>query len=210
MKNIHLHILQANPLLKLYYSKLKKEFDLVLNQISKYLNIQDIDILVIEDETSNDGPVETKILNDNLLTIVFNTKNKDFKNKLKEHVRRPLSYDLYLMSIYKKFGEPKTLLQEILMHGVAIHFEKTLTKFSLSEDFKLNQKEINTLIDKNKRFFKLKNYNPDKWFYNHKNKPAFIGRVIGYFLIENYLKEHKDKKLETLLKLSPNKLEKLI
>ena len=210
MKNIHLHILQANPLLKPYNSRLKKEFDLVLKQISKYLDTKDVDILVVEDGTRVGSAVETRIINDNVLAVTFNTKHKNFKKYFKQYVRRPVSYDLYSLSIYQKFGFPKTLLEEMLLHGVALNFEKTITKFALAENFELNKNEVDDLINKNKKNFKLKNYNPAKWFHNPKSKPAYIGRVIGYFLVKNYLQENKDTKLDDLLKLSPKQLAKLI
>ena len=98
----------------------------------------------------------------------------------------------------------------MLLHGVALNFEKNITKFALAENFELNKNEVDSLITKNKRFFKLKNYNPAKWFYDPKSKPAYIGRVIGYFLVKNYLQENKDTKLDDLLKLSPRQLAKLI
>ncbi|MFA7245099.1 MAG: DUF2268 domain-containing putative Zn-dependent protease [Candidatus Magasanikbacteria bacterium] len=210
MKNIHLHILQANPLLKPYNTRLKKEFDLVLKQISKYLDTKNVDILVMEDGTRVGSAVETRIINDNVLAVTFDTKHKKFKKYLKQYVRRPVSNDLYLLSIYQKFGFPKTLLEEILLHGVALNFEKTITKFALTENFELNKNEVEDLINKNKRFFKLKDYNPAKWFHNPKSKPAYIGRVIGYFLVKNYLQKNKETKLEDLLKISQKQLAKLI
>lgn len=210
MKNINFHILQANPLLKPYSSKLKKEFDLALKQISKYLQIQEVDILVIEEKTSTGGVVESRIINNNLLTFTFDTKHKDFKNKLRDYIRRPLSYNLYLLNIYQKFGEPRSLLQRMLVNGVAIRFEKEITKFSLQENFHLSKNKITELIKQNKRFFNLANYNVDKWFYSSKSNPPFIGKVLGYYFIEEYLKKNKSKKLTDLLKLSPKELAKLI
>jgi len=209
MKNINLHILQANPLLKPYNSRLKKEFDLVLKQISKYLETKDVDILVLEDGTRVDNIVKTRIINDNVLAITFDTKHKNFKKYFRQYVRRPVSYDLYLLSIYQKFGQTKTLLEEMLLHGVALNFEKTITNFALAENFELNKNEVDDLINKNKKNFNLKNYTLDKWFYNPKSKPAYIGRVIGYFLVKNYLQKNKNKKLEDLLKLSPKQIAKL-
>ncbi|PIY93567.1 MAG: hypothetical protein COY69_00975, partial [Candidatus Magasanikbacteria bacterium CG_4_10_14_0_8_um_filter_32_14] len=59
------HILKANQLLKEHYSKLKKEFDLALKQISQYIPVQDVDILVLEGKPDDGGSVYSTIKNNN-------------------------------------------------------------------------------------------------------------------------------------------------
>ena len=188
MKNINLHILKANQLLKEHYSKLKKEFDLALKQISQYIPVQDVDILVSEGKPAYGGSVYSTIKNNNLIIFIFDTKHKDFKNKLRDYIIRPLAYDLYLINIYQKYGNPKTLLEDMLIHGVTLHFELSLVNFSLNKHYNLSKSKIAEFIQKNRRFFNLKNYNVDKWFCDTgKNKKPYMGRVLGYFMIKKYL-----------------------
>ncbi len=195
MKNVNIHILANNPLLRPYAQMIKKEADKAVRIISKYIPLAEMDIIIAHRPenigSAGSGRISTQIKNKHLANIAINVKHKHFKKFSRADLLEALAYALYRMVRVQKIGYSKNLLEDCVEEGLAFNFQTEVTG-DKSEPYFMTNKNISSLkrvASKAKKEFYLTHYSHTDWFNGSKkrNIPQFAGYVIGYVIVKHFL-----------------------
>ena len=193
MKNVNVYVLAGDPFLHPYAQMIKKEAIKVIQIISKYIPITEVDIIIAHrPDNIGSGRISTQVKNEHLVNIAINVKNKYFNKFFHADLLEALAYVLYRTVRLQKNGYSKNLLDDCIDEGLAFNFQTEVTGDTLEPHF-MSLKNIKTLRRvalRAKKEFQSTQYSHDDWFNGSKtrNIPQFTGYIIGYILVKHFLK----------------------
>lgn len=201
--NIRTHILPANKQLGIFKDVIEKSSQKAIKNVRNYIPINNVDIVFYANTA---GTIEHlglggRCISKHLVMIPINPSFPGLKISLEENLKRTIAHELYHCLRNFSFGEKRSLLQSLINEGLADHFnieinhekpqrwDTALDKEQLIKYMKLAEKEYNNST-----------YDHRSWFYGSKkeNIPRWTGYSIGFYLIDQYLKKHPDKKPSNL------------
>ncbi len=197
MKNIHIHIFEANGKLTKHKAFLLEELQGVLKRFALKLPLHDLDIVVTHDpgsvipETGECG----RAFSAHLFYIYLDSKRKDFKTIVKEKIPGTIAHEGHHVLRWGTAGYGETLGEAVISEGLACHCEEELTGQRQPWDHALSELQLKKYTVSVKRNFNKKPYDHYQWFYNGRKKgiPRWTGYSVGYYLVEQYLKKHPGK-----------------
>ena len=203
MKNINIHVLSNNPLMRPYAQMIRKEANEAVRIISRYLSLAEMDITIAHrPENIGSGRVSTQVGNKHLANIAINVKHKHFKKFLRIDLLEALAYVLYRMIRAQKIGYSKNLIEDCVEEGLAFNFQSEVTGDKSEPYFMAikNIKALKRVAPKAKKEFYSTRYSHADWFDGSKkrNIPQFAGYTIGYVMVKHFLQANP--------RLTPSKL----
>lgn len=201
--NIISHILNASGSLTSHIKDINKIFNKTIGKITKKIPISNIDI-VFEDNPYNIIPeigIGGQTQNQNLIYISLDSHQPSFKKILIDQLERVLVHEIHHCARWKGAGYGTTLLEAIILEGLADHFEIEINnKKPEPWSVKLNKNQIKKYLFKAKREFNNKKYNHYDWFFGtNKSIPRWAGYSLGFYLVNEYLNKHPNKKPSQLI-----------
>ncbi len=203
--NIRTCILLASGRLKPYESMLRKRIKKYISAIFKFLPLKDIDIIVLDNPEgviSHLG-VGGYAMNGNTLYINLDPGHKEFKKVVNVCLFSTLAHELHHVMRFKTVGYGNTLFEALISEGLADHFDIEVTRQKPPDwSTALSEKQIQFFLKKAAKDFNNQNYIHRDWFFGSEKRkiPKWTGYSLGFFLVQNYLKNYPKKKASMLHK----------
>ncbi|OGH69225.1 MAG: hypothetical protein A3D53_02690 [Candidatus Magasanikbacteria bacterium RIFCSPHIGHO2_02_FULL_45_10] len=177
-----------------YARFVKKEAASSVQMIARRIPVADVDIIIMHSPRNVAfGIISTQTQSKNHLVVALNVKHKRFKKNLRVELRKALAHGLYHIARMQKNGYPKTLIENCLNEGLAIHFEIEFAGPTRAPYWtSIKNEALDKVITKAKKECNSPDFDYDGWFYGSKtqNIPRFAGYCMGYKFIEEFLKNN--------------------
>lgn len=197
--NINLHILLASGTLKSFIKDIENNFNNTVSQVSKYLPIRDVDIIVYDNPegTVLGHGIGGYTPNKNLMYISLDSSFADLKESINSEFKHTLAHEFHHTARWQNPGYGETLLDAIITEGLADHFDLEVFKESPQPwSVAFSNDELNSLMKKAKKEFNNKEYDHFAWFYGNEalGIPRWAGYSLGFKIVKDYLLKHPDQK----------------
>jgi uncharacterized protein YjaZ len=164
---------------------------------------QDIDV-VVQDNPQKTIPeigVGGSTIYSYLIEISIDPNFPDLINSISLQIKGTLAHELAHAFRWGALEYNGTLLESLISEGLADYFDieinNTLPK---SWDKALDEKQINEFLNLAKKEYFSENYIYSDWFLGSMDgkTPRWTGYSLGFYLVDEYIKKHPDKKASTL------------
>ncbi len=204
---IYTHILEGSGRLLPHRQRLLSFINKHLLTIQSCLPIDCVD-LIIWDSPKQTIPhlgVGGYASDAHTLFISLDIDHQDFPRLLEIPLLRTLAHELHHVRRSQTVGYGETLLEALISEGLADHFEQELTGGEPQAwDLALSEEEIASFLQRAEAEFDSTRYDHNAWFYGNKEQhlPKWTGYSLGYFLVQNYLHRHPEKKPSRLFNVN--------
>lgn len=210
-KNIHLHILRASGGLKPHQAVIKRDFYNAIAMITAKLDIKDVDVIISDKifyESAELDYISGNTIDANRVEIGINPENPKLKTGIQENVTKMLAHEFHHAKRMTGPGYGNTLFNAFITEGLAIHFENEIVPAVQALNNVLSDEELQQLIMKAKEIYHLPLTSDDhwKWFVNGSEEEGIsvgAGHAIGYKIVREYLKNHRDQTAASLVLTIP-------
>ncbi|MFZ2804015.1 MAG: DUF2268 domain-containing putative Zn-dependent protease [Patescibacteria group bacterium] len=200
----NIHILSASPGVKRYERRLRKITEATLKRVGRILPIDDIDIVLYEnpdDTVPEVGGIGGYTPNAHTILISLDPAHPNFKQGIEKALPMTLAHEIHHAIRWRNPGYGTTLREALVTEGLADHFAlQAGTRTAAPWSRALNAKERIKLLKRAEPLFN-KPYNHADWFFgSRKNRiPRWTGYSLGYYLVAEYLRKHRDMKASNLV-----------
>ncbi|MFH1671595.1 MAG: DUF2268 domain-containing putative Zn-dependent protease [Candidatus Portnoybacteria bacterium] len=113
-------------------------------------------------------------------------------------------YHEFNHSIVAKYSKRKTLLDDIIIEGLAENFRESLSKTATPWVKAVPPKKSQKIFSSIKNLLKSKDYNTyHQLFFAGKKYPLWAGYSIGYQIVKKFIKNNKDLTWKKIVKIKP-------
>ena len=208
---VHIHILNSCCDFRGHEAEIRTSIKGIAKELSNILKITDLDIVVAHDPSQANHKIGIggMAFNPKRLDIYFNMKNSNISGNIKQYLRPILGHELHHCARMELVGMAKTLIDNLVMEGLACQFEDVITGKNDSLLFK-NIRKINwqklyktAIPHLNDIDFEFK-----YWFHGASPKllPKYAGYWVGYNLVLQYMAKN-DKDWIDLMNINASKFE---
>ncbi len=191
---INILITKQSPGMGRYAALIKKVSTQTLKRVKHYLPVEDIDIVIYRsrmDAIPHLG-IGAVTKNPNLIFVAIDPEFPKLTQSLPLNFTRSLTHELHHAAWYKKFSYPQTLLQDLVIEGLADHFDMEVNGVGPEKwDHALKLSEKKRMMQRLKKILYRKRSWEEyaAWFYGSEKLkiPKWTGYTIGFNLIRQYL-----------------------
>lgn len=192
--NQHLHILEASGRLNLFISAIKQAAKWAEDEVNTELpTLPPCDIIVVDD--SSGAIPELGVggwAKESHILISINPEFPNLYKTLEMKLRRVFAHELHHVTRMNGEGQGITLLEAMVLEGLADHFDIQVTQCGPSLwDVALTDKEKRVMGQRALREYNNVNYVHSDWFFGSRNIPRWTGYTLGFEIVESHLKRTK-------------------
>ncbi|PSV50586.1 MULTISPECIES: DUF2268 domain-containing putative Zn-dependent protease [unclassified Photobacterium] len=205
---VKITILNASGKLSQYSDLLEHTIGCALIKIGEFLEVSNIDITVSPFQTGEESPsgLGGYALSEHRVELLVDSSRDDIAEIIKTELLEVLAHELH-HAVRLSFHMPTgTLSQQLIMEGLACHFENLVTNGKPSSLFKeLDNYDWRNGLEQMSHLLDTKDFSLDKLFLgSHPDEfPKYAGYWIGYNLVAEYAKNHNATDAE-MIKLEPS------
>ncbi|PSV57395.1 DUF2268 domain-containing putative Zn-dependent protease [Photobacterium sp. GB-3] len=205
---VKITILNASGKLSKYSDLLEHTIGCALIKIGEFLKVSNIDITVSPFQTGEESPsgLGGYALSEHRVELLVDSSRDDIAEIIKTELLEVLAHELH-HAVRLSFHMPTgTLSQQLIMEGLACHFENLVTNGKTSSLFKeLDNYDWRNGLEQMSHLLDTKDFSLDKLFLgSHPDEfPKYAGYWIGYNLVAEYAKNHNATDAE-MIKLEPS------
>jgi uncharacterized protein YjaZ len=205
--NINLHLLNASGSLDAFIDDIKNNFPKAVDEISKKLDISNIDIVVYDNplRVIPEYGIGGYSQNANLIFVSLDPKFPNLSKSIGQELKSTLAHEMHHCMRWREVGYGNTLLEALITEGLADHFDLEMYgRDPYPWDLALDKNQIEKFLKKAKAEFNNKDYDHTTWFFGSKNKniPRWTGYSLGFKIVSDYLQKNPDKKSSSLYNTS--------
>jgi len=193
---ISIRVLNATGKLDNYIGCLESEIEGSIAKIREYFELEKIDITVSPFQQGEESPsgVGGYALSSHRIELLIDCTRDDIKEVIEAELLEVLSHEVH-HALRMRFNMPSvTLGQQLIMEGLACHFEHTITGGKISSLFRDLQNydwqeslvKMNSSLNDSEfqfnRFFL--GSHPDEF-------PKYAGYWVGFNIISQYIQDYK-------------------
>lgn len=113
-------------------------------------------------------------------------------------------YHEFNHSVVEKYHQRKTLLDNIIIEGLAENFTESMSKTASPWAKSVPLTGCKTIFPKIKRLLKSRDYNVyQELFFAGKKYPLWAGYSIGYQIVKSFIKKNKNLTWKEIIKIRP-------
>ncbi|HFQ5259072.1 TPA: DUF2268 domain-containing putative Zn-dependent protease, partial [Vibrio vulnificus] len=190
---INTSILDATGKLAQYKEFLISQIDMALETISSYIEIHDLDITVSPFSKEKVSPfgIGGFALSAHRVELFLDVRRDDIEAVVKKELTAVLGHEIN-HALRKSYGHKNaTLLDNLVMEGLACHFEGVLNGGELSSMFvDIQHEDWGPLYEKMKPHLESTSFPFEQMFLGTKldEYPRYAGYWVGYNLVTQYLR----------------------
>lgn len=209
MKDIKVHILEMNPLLRPSKKFVTKVVKGVLREIGKHLSFEDVDIVIGNSpDDIGYGVAACPEVGKHEILIALNVRHKKFRSLLRHDLMDTLIHGL-LFSIFLQRSEFQgLLLEDTIAQGIELHLVSSISPNNLPAFCRTGKAKVQKMIKKaNKNWFNPR-YDYDDWFFGSKKQKIsnYTMPIIGYYFVRDFLEANSDKTIFDLVEMNKKTL----
>lgn len=202
--NIKLYILNASGSLNKFTEKIEDLFPKVVENILNVLPVDNVDVIVWDNP---EWAIEEYGIGGHTLTpyriaVSIDPLNKNIEKFFTKRFEATMLHEFHHVAREQVLGnEPASRLEQSIREGLAEHFEIELTgKKPEVWDTALSKEELNKFIKIANTNKSTEDYFVYDWLFGNKELeiPKWTGYSVGFYLVEEYLKNHSKDKPSTL------------
>jgi hypothetical protein len=194
-------VLNSSGKLSEYSSLLENTIGSALNRISEFFELSSIDITVSPFQKGEESPsgLGGYALSEHRVELLVDCSRSDIDEVIETELLEVLAHELH-HALRLSFHMPTgTLLQQLVMEGLACHFEHSVTNGKPSSLFKyLANYDWRIGLEKMSHLLETTDFSLDKLFLgSHPEEfPKYAGYWIGYNLVAEYARVNNATEVE--------------
>ena len=193
---IQRYILNASGKLNGLSRLIEQTVQLHTDRIAVMLGISDLDIVIshFPDLTHPVIGIGGNAYDSHRLDIYLNADNENIANSINEELLNVLSHEMHHCRRIGKVGHPKTLLDHLVIEGLACHFEEIVNNGKDNSLFaELKNQDWNLLFLKYKPLLMDDKFDFKYWFLGSSPNelPKYSGYFVGYKLVTGFMAANK-------------------
>lgn len=198
---IKVTFLNSSGKLSKYTDLLNQGIDKTLTRVGEFFELSEIDITVSPFQKGEESPsgLGGYALSEHRVELLIDCNRDDMDRVIEAELMEVLAHELH-HCLRMSFHVPSvTLSQQLVMEGLACHFEHTVTNGKQSSLFKdLQDYDWRRGLKKMSHLLDVRDFSLDKLFLgSHPEEyPKYAGYWIGFNLVSEYLKTHQTKEVD--------------
>ncbi|MCZ6362916.1 DUF2268 domain-containing putative Zn-dependent protease [Vibrio parahaemolyticus] len=194
-------VLNSSGKLSEYSSLLENTIGSALNRISEFFELSSIDITVSPFQKGEESPsgLGGYALSEHRVELLVDCSRSDIDEVIETELLEVLAHELH-HALRLSFHMPTgTLLQQLIMEGLACHFEHSVTNGKPSSLFKdLANYDWRFGLEQMHHLLETTDFSLDKLFLGSHPKefPKYAGYWIGYNLVAEYARANNATEVE--------------
>ncbi|USH01289.1 DUF2268 domain-containing protein [Grimontia kaedaensis] len=200
---INITILNSSGMLSGYSGLLEDTIERALDRISEFFELSRIDITVSPFQKGEESPsgLGGYALSEHRVELLIDCSRNDIAKVIQEDLLEVLAHELHHATRLSYQMPTGTLLEQIIMEGLACHFEYVVTNGKQSSLFReLESYDWRNGLGKMKHIMNTTDFSFDKLFLgSHPEEfPKYAGYWIGYNLVSEYAKTKNTTEAEMI------------
>lgn len=189
---INISILNATGKLGNHIDCIEREIEQTLTKVKKYFKLENIDITVSPFQKGEESPsgIGGFAFNSHRVEILLDCSRDDINSVIENELLDVLSHEIH-HALRLRFDTPSaTLGEQLIMEGLACHFEHTITNGKASSLFKdLQDYDWQESLKKMTSLLSESDFSVKKFFLGSPPEefPKYAGYWVGFNLVENYI-----------------------
>ncbi|ELB2204988.1 hypothetical protein QNZ74_004541 [Vibrio parahaemolyticus] len=194
-------VLNSSGKLSEYSSLLENTIGSALNRISEFFELSSIDITVSPFQKGEESPsgLGGYALSEHRVELLVDCSRSDIDEVIETELLEVLAHEIH-HALRLSFHMPTgTLLQQLIMEGLACHFEHSVTNGKSSTLFKdLANYDWRFGLEQMRHLLETTDFSLDKLFLGSHPKefPKYAGYWIGYNLVAEYARASNATEVE--------------